>query len=321
MCVFRLAENRNEKGKDQRMAIVETLQELMTQDDRIVVLEGDLGAASGFAKIGKSHPERFIQCGIAEANMTGVAAGLSLLGFKPWIHSFAPFVSRRNFDQLYVSGAYAQNTINIYGSDPGFAVAHNGGTHTAWEDVALMRTIPGSIVVDPCDAVQFAWVVRELMKLKGIHYVRSNRKAVRKVYSEDSAFTLGKGNLLKKGSDVLIVCAGELISEALDAAEVLEEKGYSVALIDMFTIKPLDKELLLAEVKGKKLMISFENHSVIGGLGSAIEEVIAANSMNIRFYKIGVEERFGQVGSAAFLQKEYHLTAQDMIDKVMSELG
>lgn len=319
--MFRLVDNRNEKGKDQRMAIVETLQELMNHDDRIVVMEADLGAASGFAKIHQSHPKRFIQCGIAEANMTGIAAGLSLLGFKPWIHSFAPFVSRRNFDQLYVSGAYAHNTINIYGSDPGFAVAHNGGTHTTWEDIALMRTIPGSIVVDPCDAVQFAWVVRELMKYDGIHYVRSNRKAVRKVYTEDSTFTLGKGNVLKKGTDVLIVCAGELVSEALDAVELLKAKGYSTALIDMFTIKPLDKELLLTEAKGKKLMISFENHSVTGGLGSAIEEVIAANTMNIVFRKMGVEEQFGQVGSAAFLQKEYHLTAQDIVEKVVSELG
>lgn len=319
--MFRLVDNRNEKGKDQRMAIVETLQELMNHDDRIVVMEADLGAASGFAKIRQSRPKRFIQCGIAEANMTGIAAGLSLLGFKPWIHSFAPFVSRRNFDQLYVSGAYAHNTINIYGSDPGFAVAHNGGTHTTWEDIALMRTIPGSVVVDPCDAVQFAWVVRELMNYDGIHYVRSNRKAVRKVYTEDSTFTLGKGNVLKKGTDVLLVCAGELVSEALDAVELLKVKGYSTALIDMFTIKPLDKELLLTEAKGKKLMISFENHSVTGGLGSAIEEVIAANTMNIVFRKMGVVEQFGQVGSAAFLQKEYHLTAQDIVEKVVSELG
>ncbi len=319
--MFRLVENRSEKGKDQRMAIVETLQELMKQDDRIVALEADLGAASGFSKLHKTNPERFIQCGIAEANMTGIAAGLSLLGFKPWIHSFAPFVSRRNFDQLYVSGAYAHNTINIYGSDPGFAVAHNGGTHTTWEDVALMRTIPGSVVVDPCDAQQFAWVVKELTQLDGIHYVRSNRKAVRKVYSEDSTFILGKGNVLKRGNDVLIVCAGELVSEGLDALEMLERKGYSVGLIDMFTIKPLDKELLLKEAAGKKLMISLENHSIIGGLGSAIEEVIAENSINIRFCKMGVAERFGQVGTAAFLQKEYHLTAQDLVEKVVAQLG
>lgn len=318
--MFRLAENRREKGKDQRMAIVETLQELMDQDDRIVVLEADLGAASGFAKIQKTHPERFVQCGIAEANMTGVAAGLSLVGFKPFIHSFAPFVSRRNFDQLYVSGAYAHNTINIYGSDPGFAVAHNGGTHTTWEDVALMRTIPGSVVVDPCDAVQFAWVVKEFMKHDGIHYVRSNRKAVRKVYTEDSAFVLGKGNVLKKGTDVLIVSAGELVSEALDAAELLEAKGYHTEVIDMFTIKPLDEALLREEIKGKQLVLSLENHSVIGGLGSAMEAVLAAEGCPVKFGKLGVEERFGQVGSAAFLQKEYHLTADDVVAKVLTYL-
>lgn len=316
--MFTLVKNRNEFGKEQRMAMVETLQTLMKEDTSIVAMEADLGEASGFSKIQKSNPDRFIQCGIAEANMTGVAAGLSMMGFKPFIHSFSPFVSRRNYDQLYVSGAYAKNTINIYGSDPGFCVAHNGGTHTTWEDVALMRMIPESVVVDPCDGVQFAWTVKEFSKMNGIHYVRSNRKAVRKVYTEDSTFTIGKGNIVKEGKEFLLISAGELVSEALDAAEILEEKGISVEVVDMFCIKPIDEDLILSESVNKKAVLTFENHSVYGGLGSAVEEVLMENNICVNFKKIGVRERFGQVGSADFLQKEYNLTKETIVKEILN---
>lgn len=169
--MFQLAENRQEAGRELRDCVVETLQELMKDDDKITALEADLGGASGFTKIKKTNPERFIQCGIAEANMMGVAAGLSLTGFKPFTHTFAPFATRRVFDQLFLSGAYAGNTINVYGSDPGFSVASNGGTHTAWEDVALIREIPGAVICDPADDVQMEWIIKEFLKMEGIHYL------------------------------------------------------------------------------------------------------------------------------------------------------
>lgn len=234
--MFQLAENRQEAGRELRDCVVETLQELMKDDDKITALEADLGGASGFTKIKKTNPERFIQCGIAEANMMGVAAGLSLTGFKPFTHTFAPFATRRVFDQLFLSGAYAGNTINVYGSDPGFSVASNGGTHTAWEDVALIREIPGAVICDPADDVQMEWIIKEFLKMEGIHYVRSNRKAVRNVYKKGSSFKIGQGNILKEGKDILIIAAGQLVSEALDCAEELEKEGYSVEVIDMFTI-------------------------------------------------------------------------------------
>ena len=201
--MFQLAENRQEAGRELRDCVVETLQELMKDDDKITALEADLGGASGFTKIKKTNPERFIQCGIAEANMMGVAAGLSLTGFKPFTHTFAPFATRRVFDQLFLSGAYAGNTINVYGSDPGFSVASNGGTHTAWEDVALIREIPGAVICDPADDVQMEWIIKEFLKMEGIHYVRSNRKAVRNVYKKGSSFKIGQGNILKEGKDIL----------------------------------------------------------------------------------------------------------------------
>lgn len=310
--MFQLAENRQEAGRELRDCVVETLQELMKDDDKITALEADLGGASGFTKIKKTNPERFIQCGIAEANMMGVAAGLSLTGFKPFTHTFAPFATRRVFDQLFLSGAYAGNTINVYGSDPGFSVASNGGTHTAWEDVALIREIPGAVICDPADDVQMEWIIKEFLKMEGIHYVRSNRKAVRNVYKKGSSFKIGQGNILKEGKDILIIAAGQLVSEALDCAEELEKEGYSVEVIDMFTIKPLDEKLLIKEAKGKSKIVTIENHSIYGGLGSAVSEVIAENGISVPVKRIGVKEKFGQVGTAEFLQEEFGLTAKQI---------
>lgn len=314
--MFQLAENRQEAGRELRDCVVETLQELMKDDDKITALEADLGGASGFTKIKKTNPERFIQCGIAEANMMGVAAGLSLTGFKPFTHTFAPFATRRVFDQLFLSGAYAGNTINVYGSDPGFSVASNGGTHTAWEDVALIREIPGAVICDPADDVQMEWIIKEVLKMEGIHYVRSNRKAVRNVYKKGSSFKIGQGNILKEGKDILIIAAGQLVSEALDCAEELEKEGYSVEVIDMFTIKPLDEKLLIKEAKGKSKIVTIENHSIYGGLGSAVSEVIAENGISVPVKRIGVKEKFGQVGTAEFLQEEFGLTAKQIKETI-----
>lgn len=314
--MFQLAENRQEAGRELRDCVVETLQELMKDDDKITALEADLGGASGFTKIKKTNPERFIQCGIAEANMMGVAAGLSLTGFKPFTHTFAPFATRRVFDQLFLSGAYAGNTINVYGSDPGFSVASNGGTHTAWEDVALIREIPGAVICDPADDVQMEWIIKEFLKMEGIHYVRSNRKAVRNVYKKGSSFKIGQGNILKEGKDILIIAAGQLVSEALDCAEELEKEGYSVEVIDMFTIKPLGEKLLIKEAKGKSKIVTIENHSIYGGLGSAVSEVIAENGISVPVKRIGVKEKFGQVGTAEFLQEEFGLTAKQIKETI-----
>ena len=314
--MFQLAENRQEAGRELRDCVVETLQELMKDDDKITALEADLGGASGFTKIKKTNPERFIQCGIAEANMMGVAAVLSLTGFKPFTHTFAPFATRRVFDQLFLSGAYAGNTINVYGSDPGFSVASNGGTHTAWEDVALIREIPGAVICDPADDVQMEWIIKEFLKMEGIHYVRSNRKAVRNVYKKGSSFKIGQGNILKEGKDILIIAAGQLVSEALDCAEELEKEGYSVEVIDMFTIKPLDEKLLIKEAKGKSKIVTIENHSIYGGLGSAVSEVIAENGISVPVKRIGVKEKFGQVGTAEFLQEEFGLTAKQIKETI-----
>ncbi|MGB4984412.1 MAG: transketolase C-terminal domain-containing protein [Erysipelotrichaceae bacterium] len=306
-------------GREQRISVVETLQELMDKDINVVALEADLGGASGFTKIVKSHPQQFIQVGIAEANMIGIAAGMSSLGYKPFVHTFGPFATRRVFDQIFISGAYAHNTINIYGSDPGFCAGPNGGTHTTFEDVALMRTIPSAIVCDGADDTQLSFIIKEFSKLEGIHYVRANRKGVRDIYTKDTKFTLGKGIICKEGRDVLVITSGQILADALDCAYELEKEGISVEVIDMFTIKPLDKELVLSEIKNKSVVVTFENHSIIGGLGSAISEVIAENGISTKFKRHGIDERFGQVGTQEFLQKEFRLTCVDL-KKTIKEL-
>lgn len=314
--MFKLTQDRNAKGTPLAKVVMQTLNDVMDHDDKVVFLEADLAGASNSRLIEKAHPDRFIQMGIAEANMVGTAAGLSVEGFKPFIHTFGPFASRRVYDQIYLSGAYAHNTVNVYGSDPGFTVAANGGTHTTFEDVALYRAMPTAVICDGADAVQTEWIVREFAKLKGVHYLRANRKDVRNIYEPGSTFELGKGNVVKEGEDVLIITAGQLLADALDAAERLEEEGVSAEVVDMFTIKPLDVDLVLSEAKGKKAIVSFENHSIIGGLGSAVAEVLAENTVAVPFRRIGVKDQFGQVGTADWLQKEFGLTADDLIATV-----
>ncbi|RHS98546.1 alpha-ketoacid dehydrogenase subunit beta [Firmicutes bacterium AM41-11] len=319
--MFKLVSDRSTNGRDMRLAVVQTIQDLMKTNDKIVALEADLGGASKFTDIQKTNPDRFVQCGIAEADMIGIASGLSVEGFIPFVHTFAPFSVRRALDQIYLSGAYAKNTLNIYGSDPGFCVGANGGTHTTFEDMAIMRAIPNTIVIDPVDDVQLEWCIRQLATMEGVHYFRANRKAVRQFYQAGSEFTLGKGNVVKEGKDVCIIACGQLVNDAMDAALDLEEKGISCEVIDMFTIKPLDVDLLLKEIPGKKAVVTFENHSVIGGLGSAVSEVLAEHGIAVPFKRHGVEDCFGQVGSTDFLQKEFGLTSQDLEKTILTVLN
>lgn len=317
--MYTLVKDSKEMGRELRMCVVETLHDLMLKNEKVIALEADLGGASGFTKLQKLHPNQFIQCGISEANMVGVSAGLSVTGFIPFMHTFGPFATRRVFDQLYISGAYAHTTLNIYGSDPGFTVGANGGTHTTWEDIALMRMIPHVLVCDAADDVQLEWIIRNFIPLDGIHYVRANRKAVRNIYEKNATFRFGKGNVLKQGNDVLLIVAGQLVADALDAAKILEEQyAISVEVIDMFTIKPIDRELIVQKSKGKKAIITIENHSIYGGLGSAVAEVIAEEHITTPLKRMGVNEEFGQVGTPEWLQKHYHLCTEDIIEVVCS---
>ena len=317
--MFKLSNN-NELGKELRMAVVDSLKEVMESDDSVVALDADLGAASGWSKIKEEFPDRFINVGISEANMVGLSAGLSLTNHRPFIHTFSPFATRRVFDQLYISGGYSENNINIYGSDPGFTAGPNGGTHTSFKDMALIRMIPGSTICDAADAVQMEWLIKEYAKKDGINYVRGNRKAVRTVYEEGSTFEIGKGNLIREGKDILFIATGQLVSDALIVAKELEEDGYNVEVIDMFTIKPLDINMILERTKDKEKVFTIENHSINNGLGSSVAEVIAENNIPVKLHRIGVNERFGQVGTPDFLQREFGLDSKSIKQNILNHL-
>lgn len=304
---------------EMRKAYSETLKELIKEDKNVYVLEADLSEAITTTSIGIDYPKNFVNCGIMEANMVGAASGLSLLGKIPFIHTFSPFATRRCYDQIFLSGAYAKTNIKILGSDTGITSQHNGGTHTSFEDVALMREIPGATVITATDSTMLKYLIREIKDIYGIHYITTIRKNAYKIYDENEKFEIGKGKVLKDGKDFTIISNGIMVAEALKAAEDLEKQGVSVAVIDMFTIKPIDKDLIIEYAKKTGKIITAENHNVTGGLGSAVAEVLVEH-YPIPMRKVGIEDRFGQVGTQEFLQKEYGLTAEKIIEKA-SELA
>ncbi|NME35330.1 MULTISPECIES: transketolase family protein [Fusobacterium] len=297
-----------------RKAYSTTLVEMINEDKRVFVLESDLAEAISTNSIAKSNKENYINCGIMEANMVGVASGLSLVGDIPFIHTFSPFATRRMFDQVFLSGAYAKTNIKILGSDPGIYTQHNGGTHTSFEDIALMRTIPTATVMSITDTTMMKNILRQIKDIYGIHYLSAVRKGSYKIYNDDETFEIGKGKVLREGKDVTIVACGIMVVEALKAADMLLEEGIEATVIDMFTIKPIDKDLIIKYSKQTKGFVTAENHNIIGGLGSAVAEVLVENNP-VPMRRVGVEDRFGQVGTLDYLREEYKLTAEEIVKK------
>lgn len=303
------------ENQEMRKAYSSTLDEMINEDKRVFVLEADLSEAISTNSIAKTNKENYINCGIMEANMIGVASGLSLVGDIPFVHTFSPFATRRDFDQIFLSGAYAKTNIKILGSDPGIYTQHNGGTHTSFEDIALMRTIPTATVLSISDTTMMKNILKQIKDIYGIHYLSAIRKGSYKVYNDDEKFEIGKGKVLREGKDITIIACGIMVVEALKAADILEKEGIDVTVIDMFTIKPIDKELVKKYSKLTKGIVTAENHNIIGGLGSAVAEVIVENTL-VPMRRVGVEDRFGQVGTLDYLQKEYKLTAEEIVNKV-----
>lgn len=300
-----------------RKVYSKTLKEMIEKDKNVVVLEADLSEAISTNSL--SNSENYINCGIMEANMIGVASGLSLLGYVPFVHTFAPFATRRAFDQIFLSGAYAKNNLKILGSDPGIYTQHNGGTHTSFEDIALMRTIPNATVMSISDCNMFKSILMQIKDLYGVHYMSVTRKGSYKLYDENEKFEIGKAKILKEGKDITIIACGSMVVEALKASDELEKQGIFATVIDMFTIKPLDKDIIIKYGKNTKGIVTVENHSIIGGLGSAVAEVIAENSL-CPMVRVGVEDKFGQVGTLEYLQEFYELTAEKIIKKSLELL-
>lgn len=294
--------------------------DMCEKDSDVIYLDADLMNCIGTLKWGMQHPERAIDCGIAEANMIGVAAGLAAEGFKPICHTFGPFASRRCFDQVFLSAAYAKNDITIIGTDPGVTAALNGGTHMPFEDVALYRTIPTATIFEPSDMNCLESILRQCPDIPGVKYIRVGRKNLAKVYEDGVKAEVGKAQVLRDGKDVTIVAAGIMIHEAMQAAKELAEEGIDAAVIDMFTIKPIDAKTIEEYAKKTGRVVVCENHSKHGGLYSAVLEVLSEHCP-VPAECVAVEDEFGEVGPQNYLQERFGLTKEHVKEQVKKVLS
>ena len=294
----------------------QTLAELGAEHEDIVVLDADLAEATKTGVFKKAYPERFIDCGIAEGNMMGVAAGLAAAGMVPFASSFAMFAAGRAFEQVRNSIGYPHLNVKIGASHAGISVGEDGATHQCNEDIALMRTIPGMVVLNPSDDVEARAAVRAAYEHEGPVYLRFGRLAVPVINDRpDYKFELGKGIVLREGKDVTIIATGLPVSCSLEAAEMLAADGIDAKVVNIHTIKPLDEELVVAAAKETGKVVTVEEHSVIGGLGSAVCDVLSEKAPT-RVMKIGINDVFGESGPAAELIRKYGLDAESICRKV-----
>lgn len=292
------------------------LTELGKEYDNLYVLDADLAAATKTGIFQKAFPERHIDCGIAECNMVGIAAGMATTGKIPFVSSFAMFAAGRAFEQVRNSVAYPHLNVKIGATHAGISVGEDGATHQCNEDIALMRTIPGMVVINPSDDVEAKAAVRAAAEYDGPVYLRFGRLAVPVINdTPDYKFEIGKGVLLQEGTDITLVATGLCVSETLEAAKKLEADGISVEVINIHTIKPLDEEIIVTSAKKTNKVVTVEEHSVIGGLGSAVCDALAANYPT-KVMKIGVNDVFGESGPAVELIKKYGLDAASIYNRV-----
>lgn len=296
--------------REMRAVYSETLCQLAEADPCIVLLEADLMRASGTQAFKDRFPERTFNVGVAEANMVGIASGLSTTGKIPFANTFASFAARRTFDQFFLSANYARLNVKLVGTDPGVTAALNGGTHMAFEDSGIMRTIPKLVIFEPSDPVSLRELVKKAAKHQGCTYMRLHRGVSDVLYPENETFELGKGKFLQEGTDVALVAVGAvMVNEALKAARLLQQEGISAAVVDMHTIKPIDRELVLALAERCGAFVTCENHQITNGLGSAVAEVLSED-LPTPLLRVGVKDLFGEVGSVDYLKERFGLTAE-----------
>lgn len=306
--------------KAMRDVYAATLMELAGQDERIVILDADLMNSIGTVPFAQTYPDRSFNCGIQEANMIGTAAGMSAVGLIPFTHTFGCFASRRVADQVFMSCAYAELNVKMIGSDPGITAAYNGGTHMALEDCAIMRSIPGITILEPVDTVMLADVLRQAAHIPGNFYIRLLRKQAVSIYEEGSSFQIGKAVTLREGSDVTIFAGGICVADALTAADMLASQGIFAQVVNPFTIKPVDVEGVTAAVKQTGAAVTVENHNVIGGLGSAISEVLTARCP-APLERLGVQDTFGEVGPVDYLKKRFQMMPEDIVKAALRAIN
>lgn len=307
--------------KATRESFGEAVTELAAEYPDVVVLDADLAAATKTGIFKKKYPERFFDCGIAECNMIGVAAGLATCGKIPFAASFAMFSAGRAFEQVRNSVGYPKLNVKVVGSHAGISVGEDGATHQCCEDIALMRTIPGMVILNPSDHYEMKAAVRAAIEHKGPCYIRLGRLAVESINNNDDYhFELGKGILLREGTDITIVATGLMVSEAVKAAKALEAEGISAEVINIHTIKPLDEEIILNSAKKTGRVVTVEEHNIIGGLGEAVAAVLSEKCPT-PVTRIGVNDVFGHSGPAVDLLKEFGLSAEHIAEVVREKLG
>lgn len=300
---------------EMRKVFVAELIKYMAANEKIIVLDADLGKASGTIAIKDVYPDRHVEVGIAEANMTSIAAGLSSYGYLPFISSFTPFITRRTTDQVAVSCAYAKQNVRIIGTDPSIAAEYNGGTHMSMEDVAIMRSIPEIMVFEPVDKTMLIKAMPAILDYKGVMYIRLWRKIAIDVFDDSYKFDLFRGDLVKSGNDVTIITSGFMLNQAIKAEKILSDKGINAEIINIHTIKPIDKDIIINSVTKTGCAVVCENHSVIGGLYSAVCEV-TSQFCPVVVKPVAVMDKFGQVGKLSDLITAYGLSEHDIVNQV-----
>ena len=303
-----------EEKKATRQSYGEALLELGKENENIVVLDADLSEATKTNIFAKEFPNRFFDMGIAEANMMGTAAGLATCGKIPYVSTFAVFAAGRSYDQIRNSICYPKLNVKICATHAGITVGEDGATHQMVEDISLMRTLPNLTVITTSDDIETKWAVKEISKIDGPVYLRLCRKKSKIIYDKNQKFEIGKGVQIGEGKDGTIFATGVTVEEAIKAKEELLKHGIDVRVVDIHTIKPIDKELIIKCAKEAKKLISVEDHSIIGGLGSAISEVLTENYPK-KLIRLGLKDTFGTSGSADELMEYFEITSKFIVRK------
>lgn len=298
-----------------REAYGKTLVELGETNKDLVVLDADLSGSTKTGLFKKAYPDRFFNIGIAEQDMYGTAAGLAVSGKTVCASTFAMFASGRAFEIIRNSIGYTEANVKICATHAGITVGEDGASHQTFEDIALMRTIPGMTVICPSDGISARILLQQAVAMKGPCYLRFGRAPVPMFYDEKTDITLGKGNLIRDGKDITIIATGIMINEAVMAAEILEKKGIDARVIDIHTIKPIDEEIIIKAAKETGAIVTAEEHSVIGGLGDAVAAVTAKN-YPVKISMVGQQDVFGESGKAEELKKKYGMTFEEIVRRV-----
>ncbi len=303
-----------ENKKATRQSYGETLLELGKENENIVVLDADLSTATKTDLFAKEFPDRFFDLGIAEANMIGTAAGLATCGKIPYASTFAVFAAGRAYDQIRNSICYPNLNVKICATHAGVTVGEDGATHQMLEDISMMRTLPNMTVISTSDDIQTKWAVKEISKIKGPVYLRLARLGTGEIYKEGQKFEIGKASQIGEGTDGTVFATGVTVEQALIAQKELKEKGINIRVVDVHTIKPIDKEMIVKCAKETKKLISIEDHNIIGGLGSAISEVLT-EEYPTKLIRLGVNDTFGKSGKAKELMEYFGITAKRIIEE------